>query len=416
MTSTPAVPQSGIRVLELTGAVAGPFASRILADLGAEVIKVERPPLGDMIRHISPLGFTSQGQFTYGSAGKKSLCIELAAPEGREIVRELVRHVDVFLENFTPGAIDRLGFDYETLCALNPNIIMCSVSGFGQAGPFREMRAVDATIQGWSGNASMIGEPNETPYIYRSAPNDSGTGSQAALAIYVALYNRELTGRGQHVEVAMLDSAIALDCINIPAILASGGSYHPQRAGRLNPTGSAGVGRATGRDLVIDLDDSGPDSAWRRLALAMGKAELVDDPRFVDQAARIANQKALFVIVDEWLASLGDAGTALNTLSEAGVAAAPILNTWEALTQPLVQARGIVRDVYRSDGTTVPSIATPYRFSDLPVTVGPTSFLGEHNEEVLEKYLGYDNTTIENLKARGILYKESAESRPVIAD
>lgn len=415
MTSA-ARPYEGIKVLELTGAVAGPFASRILADLGAEVIKVERPPLGDMIRYISPLGFTSQGQFTYGSAGKKSICIELAAPEGREIVRELVRHVDVFLENFTPGAIDRLGLDYETLCTLNPAIIMCSLSGFGQTGPFRDMRAVDATIQGWSGNASMIGEPDETPYIYRSAPNDSGTGSQAALAIYVALYNRELTGRGQHVEVGMLDSAIALDCFTIPAILASGGSYHPRRAGRLHPTGGAGVGRAAERDIVIDLDGSGPYSAWRRLAAAMGKTELVNDPRFADQSARIVNQKALFAIIDEWLASLGDAETALKVLGEAGIAAAPILSTWEALTQPIAQARGTLRDVPRSDGSTVASIATPYRFSDLPVTVGSTSFIGEHNEEVLQKYLGYDDGTIENLMAQGILYREPAESRPVVTD
>lgn len=416
MTSPAAAAPSRIKVLELTGAVAGPFASRILADLGAEVIKVERPPLGDMIRYISPLGFTSQGQFTYGSAGKKSLCIELAEPEGREIVRELVRHVDVFLENFTPGAIDRLGFDYETLCTLNPNIIMCSLSGFGQTGPLRDVRAVDATIQGWSGNASMIGEPDETPYIYRSAPNDSGTGSQAALAIYVALYNRELTGRGQHVEVAMLDSAIALDCFTTPAILASGGTYHPRRAGRLHPTGCAGVGRAAGRDIVIDLDGSGPNSAWQRLVLAMGKTELVEDLRFVDQAARIANQKALFVMIDDWLASMGDPEAALQILKAAGVAAAPVLTTWEALTQPLIQNRSMVRDVRRSDGTTVPSIATPYRFSDLPVTVGPTSFIGEHNEEVLQSYLGYDNKRIEDLKAKGILYKESTASGPVIDD
>jgi formyl-CoA transferase/CoA:oxalate CoA-transferase len=262
----------------------------------------------------------------------------------------------------------------------------------------------------------MIGEPDDTPYIYRSAPNDSGTGSQAALAIYAALYHREQTGRGQHVEVAMLDSAIALDCFNIPAILASGGAYHPERAGRLHPTGDAGVGRAAGRDIVIDMSGSGPSSAWARLALAMGRRELIDDLRFADQSARLSNQKALWDIIDEWLASLGNGDAALKVFRESRVAAAPILDTWEALNHPVIKAHDMVRDVERSDGTMVSSIATPYRFSDLPAAVGPTSFLGEHNEAVLKGYLGYDDARIDGLKARGILYKEASSPQKVIAD
>jgi CoA:oxalate CoA-transferase len=401
----------GIRVLEMTGAVAGPFASRLLADLGAEVIKIERPPLGDMIRYITAQGFSAPGQYAYASAGKKSVCIDVEVPEGREIVLELARHVDVFLENFRPGAVERLGFDDDALRAVNPDIVVCSVSGYGHTGPLRDARAVDATIQSWSGMASMIGDADGIPYTYRSAPCDSATGAEAALGILASLYHRAVTGQALRIDVAMLDCAIALDCLSLPAILASDGSRRPHRAGRLHPSGVVGVGRAAGRDVVLELEDDGPDSAWARLAAAIGRPGLLDDPRFADRNARIENEQALFDVIDEWLSSFADADAALDRLRSAGIAAAPVLTPWEALTDPGTRARGMVRDVPRADGSAMPSIASPYRFSGGPAEVGSAAFVGEHNEEILEAYLGFDADRIAELTARGVLHKEEIPAR-----
>jgi CoA:oxalate CoA-transferase len=403
---TEASGRAPIRVLEMTGAVAGPFASRLLADLGAEVIKLERPPFGDMIRYITAQGFFAPGQYAYGSAGKKSVCIDVETPEGHQIALDLVRHVDVFLENFTPGAVARLGFDDDTLRAVNPDLIVCSVSGYGHSGPMSGARAVDATIQSWSGMASMIGEADGVPYTSRSAPCDSGAGAEAALAILASLYHREVTGQPQRIDVAMLDCAIALDCLSLPAVLAAGGARRPQRAGRLHPNGVVGVGRAAGRDVVLELEDGGPDNAWARLTSLIGRPGLMDDPRFLDRSARIENEQALFAVIDEWLSSFPDADDALAALRTAGIAAAPVLTPWETLTDPEIQAHDMVRDVPRADGSLMASIASPYRFSGEPATVGASAFLGEHNEEVLGTYLGLDADQIAGLTARGVLHKE----------
>jgi CoA:oxalate CoA-transferase len=395
-----------IRVLEMTGAVAGPFASRLLADLGAEVIKLERPPLGDMIRYITAQGFFAPGQYAYASAGKKSVCIDVETPEGHQIALDLVRHVDVFLENFAPGTVERLGFDDDTLRAANPDLIVCSVSGYGHVGPLSGARAVDATIQSWSGMASMMGEADGVPYTYRSAPCDSGAGAEAALAILASLYHREVTGQPQRIDVAMLDCAIALDCLSLPTVLASGGARRPHRAGHLHPSGVVGVGRAAGRDVVLEMEDGGSDSAWARLAALIGRPGLMADPRFIDGSARIENEQALFEVIDEWLSSFPDAEHALAELRGVGIAAAPVLTPWEALTDPEIQAHGMVRDVPRADGSVMASIASPYRFSDEATEVGATAFLGEHNEEVLGTYLGFDADRIGGLTARGVLHKE----------
>lgn len=407
-TETHGRPSSGVVVLELTAAVAGPYATRLLADLGADVIRVERPPEGDLMRTYAPPDVVPGPSFLYTSAGKRSLGIDISLPEGRDVVKALISHVDVVVENMTPGTVEKLGLGYEILRALKPDLVMCSISGFGQDGPWRETRGTDPAMQAWTGVASMIGEPNEAPYIDRTAPCDTMTASQAALAISAALYYRARTGLGQHIDISLMDTVVSLDCQILPLVLGTRGRRQPQRAGRFHPLGHAAVVRAPEHYMVVEFDGEGATSSWERLAAAMSRPDLVGDPRFSDDEARLANRDDLVPILDGWLIAFPSDATALAALKHAGVNAAPILSPWEAINQPQLTARSMVREVPQPDGSTSPIQASPYHFSDTQIQVGRAPGLGEHNGEVLRLFLGYSDEQLAGLRDRGVIQGDEA--------
>lgn len=398
-------------VLDFTSAVAGPYATRILADLGAEIIKIERPPAGDVIRTYAPPGIEAGPAFAYTSSGKKSLCIDVAAPEGRAIIEALVPFVDIVIQNFTPGTMEKLGLDYEKLRSLNPALIMCSVSGFGQDGPWRELRATDPAMQGWTGIASMIGEPDAAPYLDRTAPCDTMTATQAALAMNGALFHRARTGVGQHIDVSLMDTVLAMDSVIFPAVVASSGSFRPERAGRFHPLGDVAIVRGPGHYFVVELSGSGPSSSWGRIADVIGHPELVTEARFEDDASRLRHRGELLRLLDGWLSDLADDDMAVAALARGGLLGAPILTPLETISQPQVMARAIIRDVPQPDGSVLKTPATPYHLSDRPIIVGAAPTVGEHNEEILRTYLAYTDERILDLFDRGLLFREGSANK-----
>lgn len=395
----------GVTILELAGAVAGPFAGRYFADLGAEVIKVERPPYGDMQRIFHPQGHAEGAAFAYTSAGKKSLCLDTGRPEGKQIIHELVAYVDVVLENSTPGTMEKLGFDYETLRTLNPGLVMCSVSGFGQDGPWRHRRATDPAMQGWTGLASMTGEPDGIPYESASGYCDTTTATAATIALTCALLHKARTGQGQHVEVSLFESVLAADMAAAPAVLASGGAYLPSRRGRIHHLGETALVRGRSGYLVVEVAGEGLESAWGRLAAAAPVEDLALDARFATEADRVEHGDALLTILDAWVGGFHDDRAALTALERAGVDAALVLSPWQAIEHPQIVARGMVVDVPSSDGTMFPTIATAARFEAAPAKVGTAPRLGEHNAAVLQDHLGYPEERIAELHRQGVLHR-----------
>jgi crotonobetainyl-CoA:carnitine CoA-transferase CaiB-like acyl-CoA transferase len=398
---------ASVKVLELSAAVAGPYAARLFVDLGADVIKVERPPFGDMQRIFHPPDMAEGAAFAFTSAGKQSLCIDVSWPEGRQIVRELVPYVDVVLENSTPGTMEKLGFSYEALRELNPTLVYCSVSGFGQDGPWAGRRATDPAVQAWSGLAAMIGEPDGLPYENAAGFCDTTTATAAAIAATFALYHRRRTGVGQHVEVSLLETILAADCTTIPAVVASRGTYRPHRTGRIGHLGVTALLPVAGRFVVVEMDGSGAGGAWERVARMVGRPDLVEDARFAGEAARVVNRGDLLPILDAWSSGFADLEAALDACATASVSAAGVLTPWEAAQHPQLLARGMVRDVPAADGPAFPTIATPAHFSETPIQVGPAAQLGQHNREILSGVLGYPDARIDELEGAGILQSAS---------
>ncbi|MEA2623399.1 MAG: hypothetical protein QOH61_2309 [Chloroflexota bacterium] len=399
-------PMDGIVVLEMTQAVAGPYGPRLLADLGAEVIKVERPTGGDMMREYAAPGLEPWASFAFTSAGKKSLCVDVTDPRGREVILDLIPHVDVLIQNFTPGTMEKMGLSYDTLRVLNPRLVMSSVSGFGQDGPWRSVRATDPAMQSWTGVASMIGQPGETPYLDRSAPCDTLTATSSAIAVSAALYRRGRTGQGQHLDLSLMDTVFGSDCMTLPAVAASGGTYRPTRSGSIHHAGDSLAVRGPERFLVVQLDGAGSDSGLVRLLRGMGRDDLATDPRFTDPVERVRHGAELTGLVEAWLAACPTEAAALDALSGAGVLASPVLSSSDAVEHPQIAAREMVRDVAYPGGGRFMSIATPLRLSRTPIRVGATPLLGQHNDEVLLGRLGYGQERVDSLREAGLLYEE----------
>lgn len=394
----------GVEVLDFTHAVAGPFSTRILTDLGASVIKVEAPG-GDLGRTITKLpGTNFSAMFQHGSAGKRSICVDLAHPEGVEVVKRLVAGVDVVVDNFAPGVMDRLGLGYEVVKELNPRAIMCSISSFGQYGSHSSYVGADPVGQAMSGFAYMIGEPNGPPYIATSGIADTATGSHAAVAILAALFNRERTGAGRYIDIAMVDVMLCMDCVNLPLAAASRGGAAMLRSGAHNPAVSPfGVFKAAEGYILIEAWGEGPTSLWGRLCKAMGRPELIESEQFKTIDARIENRAALTEAIEAWLQSFADDASAMEKLYEARVVAGPVLSPWEALTQPVAKERDMVREIHHPDVGDVLAIATPYKISGAAVRVGRSPLLGEHGTEILKSRLGMDDDDIAALAQRGVL-------------
>ncbi|MPY92593.1 MAG: CoA transferase [Acidimicrobiia bacterium] len=392
----------GIRVLDFTNAVSGPTLTRLMAEMGADVIKVELPPTGDLGRTVPGVRNGRSGFFVQQNRGKRSLFLDVKAPEGRELAEELVRHVDVLVENFSPGVISRLGFDWETVSGVNPRLVMCSISAFGQEGPLRDQPGYDAIAQAYSGVMSMNGDPTSTPALIGLSPGDVLTGVHGLAGVVAALHHRERTGTGQKVEVSLIDCYMTCHELNIEVWSASGGSIEPTRAGSLHPLVPAyGVFGTADGDVMIAV---GNDRQWAQLCRAMGRPELAEDERYATAPERAARRDELNELVAAWTACQASRDVALARLQAERVPVAPVLSVVEAASHPHVRQRGTVRTVDDELMGPLDIPGVPLRFSSFPdVSELRAASLGSHNREVVCGLLGWSDERYEALVEAGVL-------------
>lgn len=395
---------AGVKVLDFTHALAGPTCTRVLADLGAEVIKIEAAPRGDFGRSLFVIKDNQSALFLYACAGKKSLCVDLKKPEGLKIARELAARVDVVVENFAPGVMKKFGLDYASLEEVNPKLIMASVSGFGQFGPWADRTSYDIIGQAMSGVMHMTGEPDGPPQYVGNYIGDPNAGVHAALAVCASLFYRDRTGKGQYIDIAQVDSLLYLDMVNVPQYALTNGAINPRRFGA-HHYGVAPLGVYQGKDGYVVIQ--AVEHQWPNFAKAMGRPDLVTNPKFETNARRLENLAELTAIIEAWLQSFPSNDEALKVLSEWRIPCAPVLDIGQALSHPQVQARGMVTEVEHPILGKMPIVNTPFQLSKTPRQIqGPAPLLGQHNAEVLTQYLGYAAADVARLTQAGVLVEE----------
>ncbi|WP_313516640.1 CaiB/BaiF CoA-transferase family protein [Pseudomonas sp.] len=402
---------SHIRVLDLSRVLAGPWAGQILADLGAEVVKVERPGVGDDTRHWGPpflrdeAGENTAEAAYYLSANrnKQSLTLDFTQPEGQRIVRELAAKADVVLENFKVGGLAAYGLDYAALKAINPRLIYCSITGFGQTGPYARRAGYDFMIQGLGGLMSLTGRSEEEtgagPVKVGVALTDILTGLYSAVAVLAALNRRERSGLGQHIDMALLDVQVA--CLGNQALNYLTTGVAPKRLGNAHPNivPYQDFPTADG-DFILTV---GNDGQFRKFCEVAGHVEWADDPRFASNRARVAHraeliplirQATVFRTTAEWVAAL----------ERAGVPCGPINDLAQVFADPQVIARGLRVELPHPLAGSVPQVASPIRLSETPVEYrNAPPLLGEHSEQVLREWLGMATEEVAALRERGVL-------------
>jgi len=398
-TQTGARPLAGIKVLDFSRILSGPYASMVLADLGAEVIKIEPIENGDDTRNFPPFQGPLSHYYISMNRNKKSLSLDLKSPEGLQIARDLARRSDIVLENFRPGVMQRLGLGYETLKAENERLIYCTITGFGLDSPLTDKPAFDIVAQALSGVMSINREPGQAPNKLGLPFGDMAGSIFSVFGLLAALHERNVTGQGRHVEVAMLDSMIALQGYLSQIYLVTGQS--PQAVGTQHPSivpyGSFPT--SDGHVIVACLTER----FWHSFARCLGREELISDPRFALYQDRLANRRALHDIID---ARMGEETTAywLDRLDRFDVPNAPILTIGEALEQDHVQARGLVETVTHPSAGDIRLVRGPIRFDgDGPPQSRPPSLLGEDTAEILKTELGMGAADIQALLEKGIV-------------
>lgn len=400
---------NGIKVLDFTRVLAGPYLTQMLRDLGAEVIKIEQPGIGADERHMPPLvdaqsGGYQSGYFMMLNRGKKSIALNLKTAAGKEIVYDLVRRADIVAENFKPGVMKSLGFDYEELKKIKPDLIMCSISTFGQEGPDSKRVGYDIVAQATSGLMWLTGDPDRPPMRSGTSIGDVNAASHALAATLAALYYREKTGRGQHIDISMRDCLSAILEAAIPRYTLSKGADNPGRTGPHHPTmGPYGVFDC-GRDRYVVIGALN-EPIWQRLCQVIGHPEMATDPKFVGTAQRGSNpesKRIMIETIETWLKEVDDPHKAARLFTEANVPAAPVLSIGELLDDPQFLSRDMLVTV--EDPMLGQSVlpATPMRFSETTVdNPAPPPLLGEHTNSVLTG-LGYTDEKIAALRAEGV--------------
>ncbi len=402
---------SHLRVLDLSRVLAGPWAGQILADLGAEVIKIERPGNGDDTRAWGPPFLkdangenTSEAAY-YLSANrnKQSVTVDFTQPEGQRIVRELAAKSDILLENFKVGGLAAYGLDYAALKALNPRLIYCSITGFGQYGPYAKRAGYDFMIQGLGGLMSLTGRPDDEagggPVKVGVALTDILTGLYSTVAVLAALAHREQGGGGQHIDMALLDVQVA--CLANQAMNYLTTGTPPRRLGNAHPNivPYQDFPTADG-DFILTV---GNDGQFRKFCEVAGHPKWADDPRFATNKLRVANRAVLIPLIRQ-ATVFKTTGEWVTTLEQAGVPCGPINDLAQMFADPQVQARGLRVELPHALGGTVSQVASPIRLSETPVQYrNAPPLLGEHTVEVLQKVLGLDAAQVEALRQAGVV-------------
>jgi len=397
MTAPPAL--ADIVVLDLSHALAGPFASTMLGDYGAEIIKIE-PLDGEISRHWGPPFYADEAAYFVNlNRNKKSVALDLKHPEGKAIFFRLLEHADVVLENLRVGTVAKLGIDYARASARQPRIVYCSVSGFGQDGPYRDRAALDLVVQAESGMISVTGEPGGRGVRAGVSIADITAGMYAAFGILAALHARERTGHGQFLDVSMLEGQLGILSGMIGAYLADGIVPGPLGTayGALLPYQTFRTGT---RDIAVGI---GSDKLWRTFCPLVGLPDLADDPRFVNNAARNANRPALIAVLqDALLAKRYEEWEAI--LMPAGIPIGAINTIDQVVAHPQVRARGAIVECTHPVAGAVETVGPPVRMSETPGSIRrPAPLLGEHTADVLRERLGLSDAEIAALAAAGVI-------------
>jgi len=394
-------PLAGFRVLDLSRILAGPWASQMLADLGAEVIKIERPGQGDDTRGWGPPympdesgNATSEAAYFHGAnRGKLSVCIDISSKQGQQLIRQLAEQCDVLIENFKVGGLQKYGLDYASLKAINPTLIYCSITGFGQTGPYRERAGYDFMIQAMGGLMSVTGEREGEPMKVGVALSDVMTGLYAANAIQAALIHRLRGGEGQYIDLALLDVQVATLANQAMNYLASGNN--PQRLGNAHPNIVPYQAFQTADGYLILA--IGNDAQFARFCDLAGRPELAIDERFETNSQRVKHRDSLIPDLVEIMLTQGT-GTWLEKLNEKGIPCGPIADIDQVFGNPQVQHRGMQLELDHPTAGKVPSVANPIRLSESAVSYDKAPpLLGQHTEQVLSDLLGLGRDQIDQL-------------------
>jgi len=403
----------GVKVLDLSRVLAGPWCTQILADFGADVIKIEMPGKGDDTRAWGPPYVQTadggddlelSGYFVCCNRNKRSLAVDIADPRGADLIRRLAGQADIIVENFKVGGLARYGLDHDSLKAVNPRLVYCSITGFGQTGPYADRPGYDFVVQGMGGFMSVTGEDGGRPLKAGVAMADLSTGLYAAVTILAALRHAERTGEGQHIDLALLDTQIAM-LANQSMNWLVGGKV-PGRLGNRHPNIVPYRTFEVADGMIIIA--VGNDGQFRQLCDKLGQPALADDPRFATNRARFANRAEIEQIIQDLVR--GIAGAALiDRLVAAGIPAGPVNDLQQVFEDPNIEARETVHRFVRDDVVAVPSVAFPAKLSATPVDYRhPPPRVGEQSLEVLQDWLALEEAELADLTQAGVITQANA--------
>jgi formyl-CoA transferase len=396
----------GVRILDLTQFEAGPSCTEALAWLGAEVVKVENPRSGDPGRALGGKPGVDDPYFLLFNANKKSITVNLKDPAGLQLVKDLAKQADVMVENFAPGAIERLGLGYDVIKQVNPSIIFCQVKGFGEGSPYEKNLAFDMIAQACGGTMSITGERDGRPLKPGPSLGDTGTGMLLAISILGALYRRKETGQGDHLQVAMQDAMLHYIRIAFAAQYRTG-----KAAGRAADSSVSGVTPPMGtypckggglNDYVYIFTSRANPEHWNRLLKVIGREDLIGDPRYDSPWSRAERPDEVNEMIAAWTRQ-HEKHEAMEIIGAAGIPAGAVLDTMELSTDPTFEQRGIMPVIDHPTAGRFKMVAWPVRFGGSPPPVEPAPLLGANNQDVLTHWLGLPDTEVGELRSKGII-------------
>ena len=400
-------PLSHIRVLDLSRQLAGPWSAQILADFGADVIKVERPKVGDDMRHYGPPFVKGpDGKeteecpfFLAANRNKRSVTIDIGSPEGQALIRKMIEHCDVVIENYRVGTLARYGLGYEDLKKIKPNLIYCSVTGFGQDGPYKDRAGYDSVLQGMSGIMSISGEPEGAPQKTGMPVSDFSAGLYASVSLLAALMHRERTGEGQYIDIALLDTSMSLLPVENLRHLLLG--EVPKRLGSVSRNMvPAQAFDCEDRQIILAV---GTDDQFRKLMNVLGRPEVGEDPRFATNRARKQNRDALVPMLSE-LFKQRPASFWVDSLTARAVPCGPVNDVKQVFEDPHVQHRGMKMQMDHPTIGQVTLLGNPAKLSVTPPRYRrPPPLLGQHTEEVLREFAGADDALLVQLLKKEVI-------------